>query len=580
MKKFKFILPILLIANILCMMDVSIMTIVIPEIQSAFNESLSDLSWTVNVYTIVFAALIIPFGRLAEQLGRNRLVFIGLMTFGLGSLITGLSPNLTVMLIARGIQSIGAAIIIPTSMVIGLEQGGDQNRNKVIAALAGAQGLAVAVGPTVGGFISQYGNWRWVFYINIPFILILLLVYPFVLNIKHESRRIVKIDWIGTVLSCVSLTTLSLGLIKGNDWGWSSITTLASLTIAITAFVLFLLQENHTAFPMINLKLFKRNDFKAASLALLLSNYFMGGMVILIPTMLTKVQGESELHAALLITPYSIAVMITVILTSMIVKKISNQLLIGSGFIIIAVSYYLMSHLNLQNNYNTLITAAILLGIGYGLVAATANILVAADFHGSQLTDANSVANILRQVGLIIAIALFTSVLTNNMKTAKQSTLTYAHEEINKTHLATPIKHKFTKKINDKLDTKSSSTTDTNQTINLNTNPSKIESVALQSIYQKQLRHVANQSHLTVAQLPTPLKENIKNNVTKVALPKIRQQEQINEKTVQQTITSIKGHLKTQSRQAFMSVYQTMSIIPVFSLLLLLLLKKHKKISD
>lgn len=172
MKKFKFILPILLIANILCMMDVSIMTIVIPEIQSAFNESLSDLSWTVNVYTIVFAALIIPFGRLAEQLGRNRLVFIGLMTFGLGSLITGLSPNLTVMLIARGIQSIGAAIIIPTSMVIGLEQGGDQNRNKVIAALAGAQGLAVAVGPTVGGFISQYGNWRWVFYINIPFILI------------------------------------------------------------------------------------------------------------------------------------------------------------------------------------------------------------------------------------------------------------------------------------------------------------------------------------------------------------------------------------------------------------------------
>lgn len=331
---------------------------------------------------------------------------------------------------------------------------------------------------------------------------------------------------------------------------------------------------------MINLKLFKRNDFKAASLALLLSNYFMGGMVILIPTMLTKVQGESELHAALLITPYSIAVMITVILTSMIVKKISNQLLIGSGFIIIAVSYYLMSHLNLQNNYNTLITAAILLGIGYGLVAATANILVAADFHGSQLTDANSVANILRQVGLIIAIALFTSVLTNNMKTAKQSTLIYAHEEINKTRLATPLKHKFTKKINDKLDTNSSSTTNANQTINLNTNPSKIESVALQSVYQKQLRHVANQSHLTVAQLPTPLKENIKNNVTKVALPKIRQQEQINEKTVQQTITSIKGHLKTQSRQAFMSVYQTMSIIPVFSLLLLLLLKKHKKISD
>jgi MFS family permease len=155
-QNYKF-LPVLLLGNLLCMMDTSIMTIILPQLQSAFNESLSNLSWALNIYTIIFAVLIIPFGRLAERIGRNKFVFGSLIIFGIGSLLSGLAPNLSWMLAARAIQSIGAAGIIPTSMVIGLENSNQVNRNKVVAALAGIQGLAVALGPTIGGIVTHFG---------------------------------------------------------------------------------------------------------------------------------------------------------------------------------------------------------------------------------------------------------------------------------------------------------------------------------------------------------------------------------------------------------------------------------------
>ncbi|GAF35513.1 MFS transporter [Lentilactobacillus farraginis] len=157
MNRIKKVLPVLLLGNLLCMMDVSIMTIVLPEIQTAFNVSLTDLSWTLNIYMIMFATFIIPFGKLAEKVGRNKFVFAGLVIFGVGSLLTGISTNLLFMIGARIVQSIGAAIIIPTSMVIGLELSDQKNRHKIVAALAGVQGLAVALGPSIGGWYLNIG---------------------------------------------------------------------------------------------------------------------------------------------------------------------------------------------------------------------------------------------------------------------------------------------------------------------------------------------------------------------------------------------------------------------------------------
>lgn len=433
-QNYKF-LPVLLLGNLLCMMDTSIMTIILPQLQSAFNESLSNLSWALNIYTIIFAVLIIPFGRLAERIGRNKFVFGSLIIFGIGSLLSGLAPNLNWMLAARAIQSIGAAGIIPTSMVIGLENSNQVNRNKVVAALAGIQGLAVALGPTTGGIVTQFWGWRWVFLINLPLVLLDLVLFLWVFPLKNESTSKTSIDWLGAGLSMTILFCLSLALIQGNKWGWQSSVIISLLISSELLLIVFLVWEKSQKNPMIDLSLFKSRNFNGAGLALILCNYFLGGMAVLIPTFLTKIQGESELKAALLITPYSLAVMISVIMTSLAVKKINNQLLISCGLLTIALSYYLFAHLNVAANYRQLIIADIVLGTGYGLVAATANILAVADFHGSKLTTSQSVANVLRQIGMVLAIAIFTAILTSNVQSAKQKTATYAVQQLSLIHI-------------------------------------------------------------------------------------------------------------------------------------------------
>jgi MFS family permease len=274
MKQIKYVLPILLLGNLLCMMDVSIMTIVLPEIQTAFKVSLTNLSWTLNIYTIVFATFIIPFGRLAEKIGRNKFVFMGLIIFGIGSLLTGASTNLVLMLIARTIQSIGAASIIPTSMVIGLEISNQQNRHKIVAALAGVQGLAVALGPSIGGFVSQYWGWRWVFFINVPLVVLDLLLYPLALSMRNESKDTLSIDWFGAGLSIIMLFSLSLGLIKGNSWGWHSTGILGLFITAGCSLILFILLEQRLKSPMINMSLFESRNFDGAGISLVLCNFF------------------------------------------------------------------------------------------------------------------------------------------------------------------------------------------------------------------------------------------------------------------------------------------------------------------
>lgn len=579
MNKIKYVLPVLLIGNLLCMMDVSIMTIVLPEIQTAFNQSLSNLSWTLNVYTIIFASLIIPFGRMAERIGRNKFVFIGLIIFGSGSLLSGISSSLFFMLIARGVQSVGAAMIIPTSMVIGLELSNQQNRNKIVAALAGVQGLAVALGPSIGGFVAQYWGWRWVFFINVPLIIIDLIIFPFVLSIKNEKIQTNKVDWIGAALSVSMLFTLSLGLIKGNSWGWHSAPIISLFCLSVISFVGFIVLELHLSNPMIDMGLFKSRNFNGASICLVLCNFFLGGMAVLIPTFLTKVHGESELHAALLITPYSIAVMFSVILTSLIVKKVNNQFLIGLGFTLLGISYYLLAKMDLAQNYNQLIVAAIILGVGYGVVAATANILAVADFHGSVLTASQSVANVLRQVGMVLSIAVFMSVLSANVSNAKQQTLNYGEQQVSKLGTSASTKFQMNHKLAEKLNPNSNTIIKTHSKIKLAhlKISNKKRKFLINQAYNKQILLFAQGKQISVSHIPQAVKTNIRHQVSIRLTRIISNKIDMVRKEAQSMIALVRTQLNHKLDHAFLNVYGCLLWLPFASLVVIPIFKFKKE---
>ncbi|USS91088.1 MFS transporter [Fructilactobacillus carniphilus] len=568
MKKVKAVLPILIIVNLLCMMDVSIMTIVLPEIQTAFKTNLNNLSWALNVYTIIFASMIIPFGRLSDKLGKNKFIFTGLIIFGIGSLLTGLSPNLSFMLVARAIQSLGAAMIIPTSMVTAMELTDDQNRNKTIGILAGSQGLAVALGPAIGGFVSQFFGWRWVFFINVPVIIIVLIIFNLVLPVKNEKiQKSVNIDWLGTILSIILLASFSLALIEGKDWGWLSAKIISLLIIALVALITFVVVESKVTNPMINLNLFRDRNFTGSAISLVLCNYLLGGFAVIIPTFLTKIYNHSELSAALLITPYSIAVMFSVIFSSLAIKKLNQKLMLAIGFILMGFAYYQLSNLNLDHSSLPLVYAGITLGIGYGIVASTANILAASNFHGQLLTDSNSVANVLRQVGMVLAIAIFASLLTNNIKTAKTNLINDGQQQITNLKVPGTVKQKLNHTIKQKLDPNSNQVSQNKASSNKTADTIPVTKIQMieERNYQIAVKQIAATKGVSPNSLPEPVKNQIKAQVNQTVESKINAESE----EIKNFINHFQKTIKRQLKVAFLKVYRSMIWMPFLSLLVI-----------
>lgn len=407
------------------MLDTTIMNIALPAIQTGLKVPLNSLSWALNVYTILFATLTIPIGKLADIFGQHKVYLIGLVGFLIGSLVCGTAPSLPQLIIGRAIQSISAAIVFPTSMTIGISTSTSKTRQKTIAALGVTQGLATVLGPVIGGIVTQFVGWRWIFFINIPIVLISLILCLTQLQFKNEKYTSEKIDWLGSITSMAMLFSLVLALIKGNDWGWTGFTTLALFGIGLLSLILFISIENKIKSPMINFKLFKNRQFNGSAVAIVLSNLFLVGVNVILPTFFTKVENKSELTAALLITPISLMIFIFSPIAAVLIDKVGARIIIFLGFTSMAISYYLLYHID-PNNLSQLIPTCLFLGFGYGIIAGPITVLAASDFRGSLLTASQSVSGVLRQIGVTLAVAIFVSGLTSNVTFQKNKSVQQA----------------------------------------------------------------------------------------------------------------------------------------------------------
>ncbi|MDR4934129.1 MFS transporter [Companilactobacillus paralimentarius] len=446
MKK-KLIILTLSVIGFLVILDTNIMNIAIPEIQSGLHVSLTDLSWAINIYTILFASFLIPFGRIGDIVGHVKLLNIALIVFAIGSTISGLASSLNVLLIGRSIQSIGAAVMLPSGMILGFRQVEKDKRNKIIAIFAATQALGAALGPTIGGFISQYFGWHWVFLINVPLVVIVLVMNLLLLSMKNEVVKKIRIDFGGTVLIAGTLFLLTLSLVEGRNWNWLSLKTIGCLVSSLLLLVIFLYHEQHSSDPIIPLKLFRNRNYVGANVVIMITFIVLASYIGIIPTFLTKVIGVSELHAALLITPMSITLLFLTPIATKLVGKVNSRILVGFGIIILSISVYLMSHLNLENNYNQLYLVDILLGLGIGSIAGPAMSIAVGRLEGTELTAAQNVLNVVRNIGMIIGIALFLSLLDGNIDSAKQNVHSYATDRIENSKLPKVVQNKMINKV-------------------------------------------------------------------------------------------------------------------------------------
>ncbi|WP_223082653.1 MFS transporter [Paenibacillus sp. CGMCC 1.18879] len=426
----------------LCMVDTTIMNITLPAIQLDFHESLDKMSWVLNAYTISIAVFSIPLGRLAEIFGKGKFYVLGLIVFGIGSALCAFATSGESLILFRFIQSIGAAILFPTSMIIGVSAVSMEKRAIALGMLGVTQGFSAAIGPTIGGVITQFLNWTWVFWVNVPLCVIGVFLCFRWLNLRVEQKIKVKIDFLGVLFSCICIFLLTLVLVKGESWGWNSFEAWLCYVVSFISLAIFLIVEKKVQNPMIKLQLFKNRIFTSAALTTVLSNIFLIGVTVLLPTFLTRMQGKTELTAALMVTPISGMIFIFAPLSSIITRKLGVCFMVITGFIVMAASYIFLRQLSLDSTMINVLMISAMLGVGYGLITGPMTEMGASSFEGEILTASQSVLSMLRQLGIVLAIAIFVSGLSHNLSVQQNRILDYAQTRLSEMDVEQALKDK------------------------------------------------------------------------------------------------------------------------------------------
>ena len=539
----------------ICMLDTTVMNIALPAMQTSLHTSLNNLQWAINAYMIVFAALTIPLGKLAERFGLSRFYLFGLTVFLTGSLLSAFAGNLSLLISGRIIQSIGAATIFPLSMILGISTTSVDKRTGVIAALGMTQGLAAAVGPTIGGILTQFLSWRWIFLINLPLVLLVAVLCALSFDFQQPIKR-VKVDFAGAILSIVALFALTLALVQGREWGWRSPLILGLFALSLVTFVIFIIVERRLDEPMIPLQLFRSRQFNGAALVLILSNLFLIGVTVVLPTYFTKIQGKDELTAAILITPITALIFVMSPISAILINKLGARLLMIVGFLAMAGGYLLFAHISMTNFVQVLATCA-LLGAGYGIIAGPIVVLAASDFTGKMLTASQSVAGVLREVGMVLGVAIFVTGLYSNVNLAKSQAIGDAKSQIQNLDISATAKTTMTQEVVKQIQAEKTTGNDSQNHI------SKSER---QQLIQENLAKVLSHQ----PKLPETAQKQILQGVT----TKVNQAIKNTNQQINQAATKIRQDTKNQFAKAFTKLYVIALPFLILSALTALLFRK------
>ena len=291
------------VALFMTTLDNLVVTTALPVIREDLHAGLSGLEWTVNAYTLTFAVLLITGAALGDRFGRRRMFVIGLAIFTGASAAAALAPSIEVLIAARALQGLGGAIVTPLTLTILSAAVPAERRGLVLGAWGGISGLAVAIGPLVGGAVVEGISWQWIFWLNVPIGLVLIPLAA--LRLRESRGPNDSLDLPGLALASVGLLGLVWGLVRANEIGWSSTEVVASITGGLAVLVLFVLWEIRAPEPMLPLRFFRNRTFAAANGASLLMFFGMFGSIFLLAQFFQVIQGYSPLQAGLRILPWT-----------------------------------------------------------------------------------------------------------------------------------------------------------------------------------------------------------------------------------------------------------------------------------
>jgi EmrB/QacA subfamily drug resistance transporter len=393
-------------ALFMIMLDNTVVNVALPSIQRDLHASITSLEWTVNAYTLTFAVLLVTGGRMGDIFGRRRMFLFGVVLFASSSALIGLAPTQQLLVIGRAIQGIGAAFMMPGTLSIISNTFPPHERGRAIGTWAGVSGLALAIGPVVGGALTEYVSWRAIFFLNLPVAAACVAVTLFATRESRDETVDRSIDYPGIAALSVGLTALILALIEGNGWGWGSARITALVAVAVLGAIAFVVIETHRRVPMVDFSFFKSRTFAGANAVAIVISFAMLAQFFFMALYMQNILHFSALQAGIRFLPSTLMIILIAPIAGRLSDRIGPKPLILSGLSILALSLFLQSQITDTSGYGTLLPGFILLGIG---IALTMSPMSTAAMNSVAVTKAGVASGILsmgRMVGGSLGVAV------------------------------------------------------------------------------------------------------------------------------------------------------------------------------
>lgn len=407
------ILAATIIGSSMAFIDSTVVNVALPALQASFHASVTDVQWVVESYGLFLAALILVGGSLGDIFGRRLIFVLGVAIFALASLACGLAASILQLIITRGIQGIGAALLVPGSLAIISSSFDEKSRGKAIGTWSGFTAITTAGGPVLGGWSVEHASWRWVFFINLPLAAAVIVISIWKVPESHSSIRS-HVDWLGASVVTLGLGGLVNGFIESVNLGWTQPVVLGSLIVGCGCLVLFVFIEAKVPSPMVPLTIFASSTFSGANLLTLFLYAAIGIFFFLFPLNLIQVQGYSATATGAALLPMILLMFFLSPWSGGLVTRYGPRLPLIVGPLVVALGFVLFAASSLHVSYwRTFFPAVIVLGFGMAITVAPLTTVVMTSGTQDRVGAASGINNAVARVAGVLAIAVLGIVMVH-----------------------------------------------------------------------------------------------------------------------------------------------------------------------